>query len=268
MRAALILAAVLVASAARAQGAPPDIVRTRDGGMLRGTIIEKIPGDRVDIQLPNGQTRTVKMGEVEYAGPASGDLATPPPPPAPIAMASNAAAIEAPTARLQLKSDQRGLTYYRKMGAGHSDGGGWVHGKNGGPVSLSFDTANFERLCTAPCSVEVPQGTYKLGLSLNDGAVVSADALDLRGKLQLDGHYESNSGIRRAGWVVGIASILVGTVLALSSSNDCDPSSTVYCSSTRPYLVPGLLVMGVGGTLGLLMTFVGDDVTIRATPVP
>src|SRR5689334_10616230 len=65
---------------------PPDLVRTKDGGMLRGTIVEKVPNDHVEIQLANGQTRTVKMSEVEYAGPANESAPAPVPPPPPPAL--------------------------------------------------------------------------------------------------------------------------------------------------------------------------------------
>src|SRR5258706_9689637 len=56
---------------------PPDIVRFKNGGILRGTILESVPNDRVDIRAPDGQTRRIPWAEVEYAGPAT---SVPPPP--------------------------------------------------------------------------------------------------------------------------------------------------------------------------------------------
>jgi hypothetical protein len=50
---------------------PPDLVLKRDGSMLRGTIIEKVAGQYVSIQLVDGQTRRVPMSEVRYAGIAN-----------------------------------------------------------------------------------------------------------------------------------------------------------------------------------------------------
>lgn len=54
-----------------AQGADlPDLVVLRNGGMMRGSIVELVPGDHVLIQLPNGEERRIDMSEVEYAGRA------------------------------------------------------------------------------------------------------------------------------------------------------------------------------------------------------
>lgn len=50
---------------------PPDVVLQKDGGMLRGTISELIPGDVVVITLSSGEQRRIAMANVEYAGPAS-----------------------------------------------------------------------------------------------------------------------------------------------------------------------------------------------------
>jgi hypothetical protein len=260
----VLLLTIALPSLASAQGVPPDLVRTRDGGMLRGTIIEKVPGDHVEIQLPNGQTRSLKMSEVEYAGPAGGDAA---PAPAPAVMRTNTTTIDVPMARLELQSKQQGLTFHRKAGSGYGAAAGWVGGNNSGPVSLAFTSTSFERLCTTPCAAEVPKGTYKLGLSLRDGGVVATEALDLRGHMRLEGEYTSNANTRRAGWAVAILSVGIGTALALTSTRDnCDSNN--ICTSNHPYLIPGIIVLGAGGTLGFLMTFVGDDVSIRATPLP
>jgi hypothetical protein len=262
MRAPLI-AVLLFAAPAFAQGTPPDLVRTRDGGMMRGTIIEKVPGEHVEIQLPNGQTRTVPMSEVEYAGPATTETT-----PASSARPANAATIDVPLVKLDLRSAQRGVTYHRKASAGYGVGAGWVGGKNGGPVSLAFASASFERLCTAPCLAELPQGTYSLGLSLGDGGVVAAEGLDLRGHLRVDGTYTSNANTRRAGVAVTMLSLGLGAALAFYSTTPCNLNQTGSdCSKKHPYWIHGLVVGGLGSTLGLMLSFVGDDVSIRATPV-
>ena len=46
----------------------PDIVVLKNGGMMRGSIVELVPEDYVLIQLPNGEERRIDMAEVEYAG--------------------------------------------------------------------------------------------------------------------------------------------------------------------------------------------------------
>ena len=70
---ALLVALILagVPSRAHAQGAAPDIVRKKDGGILRGTIEEMVPKGEVKIVLPSGEKRSIPMSEVDFAGPAS-----------------------------------------------------------------------------------------------------------------------------------------------------------------------------------------------------
>jgi hypothetical protein len=135
------------AAAQTAPAPPPDIIRTKDGGMLRGTIVEKVPNDHVEILLPNGQSRTVPMADVDYAGPTAGDTgaapqAPAPPPPAPLPAQQSddeetpratsgslpATTIGAGTARLRLTSDQEGLTFHRKTGTSQGTGTGWYGG--------------------------------------------------------------------------------------------------------------------------------------------
>jgi len=48
---------------------PKDIVRLRSGGIVRGTIVESVPGDAVKIQLVTGEVRMIPYGETTYAGP-------------------------------------------------------------------------------------------------------------------------------------------------------------------------------------------------------
>ena len=46
-----------------------DVVHLRNGGMVRGTISEQIPGERVVIVTLSGEVRSFPMSEVAYAGP-------------------------------------------------------------------------------------------------------------------------------------------------------------------------------------------------------
>jgi hypothetical protein len=265
----LSLAFVLVVatSAARAQEVPPDVVRTKDGGMMRGTIIEKVPGDHLEITLPNGQSRTVKMSEVIYAGPVSADVpaAPPPPPPAvtqPPTPGADGALVNVALARLELKADQGGVTFHRKTGSVHGVGTGWAAGKNGGPVAVGINANSYERLCTSPCAVDVAQGTYRLGLSLDDGEVIAADRpLDLRGRMRLDAEYVSNTEVRVLGWVLAGAGAVAGAVLMFQTG---DPDHGI---TTHPYAIHGGVVVCVSLLAGTIMGLIGDRATVRATPL-
>src|SRR5262245_37595241 len=50
---------------------PPDVVLLKNGGMLRGTISELVPGEFVAITIGSGEVRKLPMSDVRYAGPAS-----------------------------------------------------------------------------------------------------------------------------------------------------------------------------------------------------
>jgi hypothetical protein len=55
---------------ASGRGLPPDLVLTRDGGMIRGTILRSQPGQFVDVQLPTGELERVAWSDVRFAGRA------------------------------------------------------------------------------------------------------------------------------------------------------------------------------------------------------
>lgn len=50
----------------------PDVVLLKNGGMIRGAIVELVPGGHVLIRLPSGDERRFDMAEVEYAGLSEG----------------------------------------------------------------------------------------------------------------------------------------------------------------------------------------------------
>jgi hypothetical protein len=266
----------LASGTAVAQTVPPDVVRTKDGGMLRGTIIEKVPNDHVEIQLPNGQSRTVKMSDVEYAGPASADKPAAPPeanaapptaqvPPEPVSPTQ--AVVKTGMARLTLKADQNGLTFHRKIGTSQGTGTGWVAGtgrNSGGAITMNVQLDNFERLCTAPCAAELPEGTYRLGLSLDDGAVVPAEPpVNAQGSLRLQGHVESYAGVRAGGVVIAIAGGIAGVVLSLQGKQNCDTGVASFCTTEHPYLVHGMVVLGVSSLVGLIMALKKDEAYVQ-----
>lgn len=58
-----------------------DTVFLRDGGRLRGTVVEEIPGTGVSIQLPDGELRKVPAADVlrvEYGDGTQGSIGAPP----------------------------------------------------------------------------------------------------------------------------------------------------------------------------------------------
>jgi hypothetical protein len=134
---------------------------------------------------------------------------------------------------------------------------------------VNVQLENFDRLCTAPCSVDMAAGTYRLGLSLGDGEVIPAEqAINAYGRMGLRGHLESYAGVRAGGWVAMIAGLVAGSLVALHSTQECTDlnltySHSTYCSKRYPYALHGAAIMGVAGLVGLIMVMQKDQAHIE-----
>ena len=169
--------------------------------MMRGTIIESVPNERVDIMLPNGQSRTITMTDVVYAGPAqrrpgrgrhrSRRRHVPAAP----------ARRRTPGARRQSASSSRptraALTFHRKIGTRM----GTPAGGRRRPARRSM-TDSLQRLCSAPCAVSCRAGRT-VGLSLGGSRVLETGTeFELNGNTRLHGRVEPRAGVRVTGLVI------------------------------------------------------------------
>lgn len=105
---------------------PLDTVETVDGGLVRGSVAEKIPGDHVTIVLPDGRIRVVPWIVVSRVVLASEE--PPPPPPKKVLF-------EGPTAIVHIDADKP-VVMDRKPQGGET----WIFA------------------CEAPCDVPMPIG--------------------------------------------------------------------------------------------------------------
>lgn len=232
----LILAIALFAAT------PPDIIRLKDGGFMRGTISELVPGDHVVIVLPNGESRTLTMDKVEYAGPDPGLEAAPGGP---------KKAPTVPGVKLHLTSPQKNARFYLPIGmrVGRVEGGAFEQSK----VVHSED---YKELCRAPCDVTLQAGSYALALAIEGGDPVrSAALLDIDGPTSVEGVYTSYSVVRALGWVTSVVGGAVGVVLLIKP-----PGGETDLSAGR--ILPGALTIIGSGILGGILTRVEDDADI------
>jgi hypothetical protein len=110
--------------------------------------------------------------------------------------------------------------------------------------------------------VDVPEGTYALGLALGDDNVVSSRVpIRFQGKLRLDGSYQSFGAFRVMGVIIGILGPIGGLAVALK--RDC---SSGICNSHRPNFLPGVGIVVGTGLLGMFMALQRDRATITAQP--
>jgi hypothetical protein len=255
MRPLLVVFMLAVASVAHAQPLPPDVVELANGGMVRGTIIENLPGDHVTIQLPTGEMRTFASAEVRHAGPTtvpaapSGPVMGPPliaqpgvaygpPPPA------------QPTVRVHVEASSPELTLQEITGTATA-----VVAMGRGYSTIAVD--QFAPLCTAPCDVQVPARAYRLGVSQGQGQPRRADhnLFTLSHDTSFRLEYESREGFRIAGWIIFIAGELGGLVATLA------PLFTNAGDWTTD-LIAGLVVIGVTAIVGLALAFLNDHADI------
>jgi hypothetical protein len=218
--------------------------------MARGTIIELVPSGSVKIQLVDGQTRTFAMADVTYAGRASaegngaGGSAS---------WSSEAyAKVHAQNAKLALQSDQPNVTFHLETASAQSTRG------------MSAEALGFARLCTAPCSIEVPAGPQRFALSRPDGDVIQADSdLVVSGRETIRGGIVDHHGIRLAGvLLLSLGLPLSVGALALGVVTSQNPSS----QAPTPLYVGGAIVGTLSLTLGTIFVTRHDSVTLDVQP--
>ena len=265
---------------ALAQGSPPsasalpDVVKLKDGSIYRGTIVELVPGDHVDIVLPSGPTRRFQMSDVAYAGaaathedvPAAPSPSAPPPVPTP-----SAAGERAPKAELHLEASEPDVQFLVRVGQGEASGFGYAWG-GGGFVSFVGHSRQYALICTAPCDGQLPNGIHRLALSLRGGKAIEAeDPVELRGPATLHGTYESHAGTRTLGWVIFGVSLAAGTLIAATSLRTTQGTcGTNFCNTDRTIdgtqLGIGVGIMLAGGILGAILGVTKDKAIIEVVP--
>jgi hypothetical protein len=272
------LASLAAPRSAGAQSAQAnDVVMLRNGGLLRGTISEYVPGSHVLMVTVTGETKRIKAAEVSYAGPSSG--------------APNAApnggrnrpslvTVNAAEAPVKLRSEQPEVTFYLRtgesMGSAVTTGFGMGYGYRGASMmpSTAFTSVrgrSYGRVCTAPCEATVAAGSYSMALSKGNGSPIEAEELvRVDGPSTLQGTYTSYAGLRVAGFAVGLASIIAGGYLVISSFGTKDVCEGNFCQSevdvdtTR--LVLGSVVLVGGSIAGSVMAGKSDETSIRVLP--
>ena len=144
------------------------------------------------------------------------------------------------------------MTFFLKANAGHLPAGP-------DEAAKPTKTEGFKRICDAPCAVRIPQGTYEVGLSLDDGKTMAArNLLAVDKDTSVWGHYYSRLGLRLAGLGVILTSAILSTALiALPTGGGCE--ADVCTSTTRSFAPYGRVLLPVGLILGVLMVALPSD---------
>jgi hypothetical protein len=252
-------------SAVPATGAPAvgDTVRLKDGSVFRGTIVELVPGEHVDLLLPSGETRRFPMADVTYQGPVRPPPAAPTQPKPPVESGPDKVDVH-------VASDQEDVALLVRSGQSEFEGVGagyrsWV--------AVSGSSRNYSLICNAPCDTRLPLGTHRLALSQGGGrAAEASDAVRLTEPSTLRVHYESRLGIRVAGWLIFAGSAIAGTILIADSASKTKQDCTSgICTQTTSIddseVVAGLVTTTLGALVSLVFILQHDEAHIEVVPL-
>lgn len=238
MRCMVLISFLLaVPSVGLAQAPLPDVVHTRDGGMVRGTLVERVPGSHLVIQTATGDLRRIEEADVVTARPIPGG-----PPPA----------AASPGVRLRLSSDQR-LGFHLVTGSASATA--W--GPGGVARARGYD---FRPLCRAPCETTLPPGNHQLALARGDDTPIPAPSLDITGPATLHGEYTDNTAIRVAGWTTLVVGVAAGLSLMMFPLFD---DNLLGSDELYVFLGIGGGIAIVAAIIGAPLGFVEDATTIR-----
>ena len=253
-------------TAPAAQPSAPDVVLLNDGSMIRGTISELLAGDRVTIITIMGDARTYVMSQVRYAGPAARPDSTATGTGTAGALSPSArplVAVQGQEARLRLVSadPEPGLVFHRRV----------MTAMLGAATAQGYDV-----ICTAPCAVTMPAGSYQLALSRGDGSPSEAnDPVAIPpGDSVVEGELQDRSATRALGWVVLVSGVILGSAVpfVVFAEEDCAKGTSTFETDSCPTKpstagwVAGGAVVGAGIIGGVLMIRTRDDVTISVRP--
>jgi hypothetical protein len=251
-----------LASAVVWAASPPDLVALKDGGMVRGTIIELVPSGEVTIELATGEIRTFPMTDVAYAGPAD-RVSTEAPVTEPSAPGADLAEVD-----FVGRPDQLQLFYHSSATQVAKSGFVWS-GRSWEPVADHGGT--YRPLCIAPCRTRLPAGRLNLGLAPSGRGVAASDTVDITGDGVVRAEYRDMSGVRIAGAVTGIAGGVIGMGIifgALVAGIEDSAFGGTVTDVDEGLVVAGTGVMVAGGVAALIMLFQGDKAEISYERAP
>lgn len=236
------LGVMLVGLSPSLAASAPDIVRLKDGSFVRGTIVERVEGDRVIIETVTGELRTISFGDISFAGPVDGAGTAPSAPPS-----------SASTVPVRFTSALDKLIAYELTGSAH--GMTWGYGWSG---YTRVDA--FRPLCMAPCTIEVPRGTYTFGIAVEDGTArrASGGPFNVDAETTFDLEYESREGYRITGWVLFAAAEVAALAVIASPLAADDIADVDY----GPPLIIGTS-LALGGLLTLPLIMFNDHLEVN-----
>lgn len=258
---------------------PPDIVKLKNGSLYRGTVMELVAGDHVDVRLPSGETKRFPMSDVDYAGAASAAPGAAPPAPAAPPGPRPLVTIDARAAKIHFEATSPDTDFHIRTEDVTVEGAGWGWGRGFYGFASTAQAKGYAHICAAPCDATMPVGKYRLALSQAGKKPIEPDGpVTIDGATTVQGKYVSYAGTRGAGWGLFALSLAVGMGIILfavaNPSQNCT-SNSFGGSSAGSFCTPqadtGLVAAGTAiGILGPLLSLAfilqHDRAYITTTP--
>ena len=237
---------------ARGPAVGQDVIYMKNGGILRGTIIDAIPNSQARIQLATGEIATVPWQEIARIehGDARGPLPGPP--------------LPAPGGGLTPPPPVPGPGEPRP--APPSSVTVWVHLDGPDDARLQQYTNDWQTVCAAPCDVQLPIAPdYRI----EGGGLKDSGVFKLNGN-QGDHVTVSVNGASKAWFVIGIVITpigglftLVGSVIGLAGSVAAAASRGSGVSDANSVAVAGwtTFAFGAAALVGGILLIVNNSKT-------
>ena len=243
--------------AALAAGAPagpgPDVIYLADGRVLRGTVVEVLPGESVRLRLATGEIAALPRAAImrfEHVAPAPEPA---PPYPGPLPLDAQGGA----TSWVHIEGSEAAILQFARRGADPNTDESWI------------------AVCSAPCNQPLPTaGTYRFvgpGLKASRPFTLTARS----------GEYETLRvhGASKGLFIGGIVTLAAGPPIAIFVSlsvvlaNDLDGSGAITGSGRTVAAVSlgaaaALAVLGVGLIVSNLSTDASQNPFSPRPPAP
>jgi len=133
----------------------------------------------------------------------------------------------------------------------------------------------YSPVCRAPCTARLVPGDYQLALAKEGGgAVPVSGTVPIAGPSAIHAEYEDHSGLRVAGWVIGVVGTVGGAIMIGSSVRgrefECD--SRGFCRQIQRYdgglLAGGIAVAVASLVAGSILVTRHDGARLSVEPLP
>jgi hypothetical protein len=249
------------AASGSAQPAGGDVVKLKNGGLLRGSIAELVPGHFVVIVLITGETRRIPAEEFEYAGP---DRAAESPPSEEEEEEEEEEEAEEPeprrrSGRIVRNMDRRPLEDLVSVRSTGEAVRVYVRAPAKG------EGKRFSEVCKTPCEVELEPGSYEMALSEIESSepVEARERVRIESGANLEATYESREGVRLAGIFLMLGGGATGAVVAATADQKCVGGE---CQADSTQVAIGVLIAAGCLAGGIVMMTRSDVVQIELVP--